>query len=273
VNKDDNFFYTLETFLNPRFSFGQGLFRKLESEKRQGRTMAQQTFKNGARESVTTVASSQVKATQQSYNASTLELLSTAPNARCTNELLSRAVVAAARNCLNAPTLLRQFAQLATPLESALAGLFRANSLRVAAGLRTLTAALHSAQSMPPTVAEKFLTRLGLHLIAGECESVIDPSSARRLLSLAGLEEVGEIRDAAALALAHDHAYRVDFQAQVVATAIQAGQMVKAEQPEGAISLRARLGYAGPRQRRAATHRPRAAVRAAQRALAVVAAQ
>lgn len=233
--------------------------------------MAQHTFKNGARESVTTVASSDVKATQQSANASSLELL---PSARETGPgiELGHAVVAAARNCLNAPTLLRQYAQSAGPLESALASLFRANSSRAALGLKTLAAALYSAQNLESAAAEKFLTRLGLHLIAVESESSIDSTSARRLLAMAGIEEMGEIRDQAAGALAMDTANEGEFQTQIVASAMLAGNLVKAQQPEGTVSLRARLGYTGPRhQRRAATRRPRAVVRAAERALAVAA--
>ena len=229
--------------------------------------MAQQNFINGYQESVTTIASASVKAAEQTSNSATLELVapgSAAPTLSA--DALTNAVIAAGRNSLNASNLLRAFARTASPVQAILANLVRAN-----AALKTVAASLNSAQSMKPAAAEKFLVRLGLHLIASEAEATIEPAQASRLLALAGVEMVGALKESAARAIAADAAYTTEFQSLVVASAVQAGSLVNAENAGAALSLRARLGYAGPRhQRRASTRRPRAAVRAAERALAVV---
>ena len=234
--------------------------------------MAQQNFKNGTRKSVTTIASGAVKASEQTSNSASLELVAAGPAPAPATDVLSNAVIAASRNSLNASKLLRAFARTASPVQATLANLFRANAtFRTRTALKTVAASLNSAQSMEPAAANKFLVRLGLHLIASEAEAAIEPALARRLLALGGVELVGTAKESATRALAADAAFTAEFQSLVVATAVQAGSLVNNENSGATLSLRARVGYAGPRhQRRASTRRPRAAVRAAERALTLV---
>lgn len=234
--------------------------------------MAQHTFKNGTRRIHTAVASGVVKASEQTSNSASLELVSNRPAPAADPATLANAVLAASRNSLNASKLLRAYARAAGPVQATLANLFRANAtFRTRTALKTVAASLHAAQSMEPGAAEKFLVRLGLQLVASESEASIEPALARRLLALAGVELRGSARESAARAVAADAAYDAEFQSLVVSTAVLAGRLVASQNEGAALSLRARVGYAGPRhQRRASTRRPRAAVRAAERALSLV---
>lgn len=234
--------------------------------------MAQHTFKNGTRRSTTTIASSEVKATESTSNSASLELISGRSDASVDPGVLAKAVVAASRNSMNASKLLRTFARNASPVQATLANLFRANAtFRTRTALKTVAASLSTAQSLEPAAADRFLTRLGLHLIATEAEAAIEPALARRLLALAGVALEGSARESAARALTADSAYAAEFQGLIVSAAVQAGRLVAAENEGVTLSLRARVGYAGPRhQRRASPRRPRAVVRAAERALALV---
>ena len=224
--------------------------------------MAQQNFSNGIQESVTTITHGSVKAAEQTSNSATLKLVASDAAASSTADLLTNAVVAASRNSLNAANLLRTFADTASPVQAILANMVGSN-----AALKTVTAALNSSQSMEPAAADKFLIRLGLHLIVSETEATIEPAQGSRLLALAGVKLIGSLKESAARAIAADATYTNEFGSMIVTSAVQAGSLVNAENTGATISLRARLGYAGPRhQRRASTRRPRAA----ERTLAVV---
>jgi hypothetical protein len=226
--------------------------------------MAQGNF-HGVENSITRIKSGQVRVSEQTSIAGSLRVVPSVPANLPAGQLLAGAVVAASRKSGDASKLLGLYADGAAPVQATLARLVRPNA--APATSKTIAAALYSSQTLEPAAAEKFLTRLGLHLISVEPDAALDQAMADRLLVLAGINGAGTSQQRAAAALANDEAYRAEFQSCVVATAVQAGALVQSQQPECS-SLRSRVGYTGPRQPRRSSHRrPRAVIRAAERVL------